>query len=219
MDENKKEYFRNLLLNEKTRHNKMLNTMKDNNRANADRFSTDELSSYDNHPAEMGSQLYEIEHNMALEVNEKANVYNIEESLSRMENDKYGTCVKCGKDIDEERLEIIPYTSFCIDCEKEKEADIEYSSLMKDSYINRPVEEEVIDAPMGRKYLNKQEDDEYEGLDQLNDLMKYGSSSTPQDMGGYKDYEEFYTNKIDNQGIVDKMDNVSNEEYIDQIPD
>jgi methylthioribose-1-phosphate isomerase len=33
------------------------------------------------------------------------------------------------------------------------------------------------------------------------------------------DYEEFYTNEIDMQGIVDDMDQVSNEEYKRQLPD
>jgi len=83
----------------------------------------------------------------------------------------------------------------------------------------RPNEELVWDAPFGRKYLNKREDDEYEGLDYLNDLVKYGSSDSPQDMGGYNDYEEYYTNEIDNQGIVDHMDKVSNDEYKRQLPD
>jgi hypothetical protein len=32
-------------------------------------------------------------------------------------------------------------------------------------------------------------------------------------------YKEFYTNEIDNQGIVDDMDKFSNEEYIEQLPD
>jgi len=67
----------------------------------------------------------------------------------------------------------------------------------------RPVEELIWDAPFGRKYLNKQEDDENEGMDQFNDLVKYGSSDTPQDMGGYYDFDEYYTNELDKQGIVD----------------
>lgn len=82
----------------------------------------------------------------------------------------------------------------------------------------RPVEEKVIDMPRGRKYLNSREDDEFEGIDQLNDLLKQGSADTPQDMGGYEDYEEFYTNKLDMQGIVDPMDNISNEQYKRQLP-
>jgi hypothetical protein len=48
--------------------------------------------------------------------------------------------------------------------------------------------------------------------------MKYGSSDTPQDMGGYQDYEEFYTNEIDNQGIVEEIDKISNEQYRRQLP-
>ena len=83
----------------------------------------------------------------------------------------------------------------------------------------RPVEERIWDAPFGRKYLNRREDDEFEGLDQLFDLVKYGSSDTPQDMGGYFDYEEYYTNEMDQQGVVDEMDKISNEEYRKQLPD
>ena len=74
-----------------------------------------------------------------------------------------------------------------------------------------------MDTPLGRKYLNKREDDEYEGIDQLNDLMKYGSSDTPQDLGGYNDYKDFYTNKVDNQGIVDNVDKISTKQYKDQL--
>jgi hypothetical protein len=85
--------------------------------------------------------------------------------------------------------------------------------------MERPNEELIWDAPFGRKYLNKREDDENEGLDYLNDLVKYGTSDSPQDMGGYYDYEEFYTNKVDTQGIVDKMDRISNEQYKRQLPD
>ena len=39
--------------------------------------------------------------------------------------------------------------------------------------------------------LNRLEDNEYEGMDILNDVLKYGSSDTPQDMGGYHDYKDF----------------------------
>jgi hypothetical protein len=38
-------------------------------------------------------------------------------------------------------------------------------------------------------------------------------------MGGYHDYDEFYTNEVDKQGIVDDMDQVSNDEYKRQLPD
>ncbi len=218
MDSFKKEHYKSLLLQQRERHNQIIDDMKENNRGNNDKYASTELSNYDNHPGDLGSEVFEMEHNMALEVNEESQLKDIEDAIERLETDAYGSCQYCGKPINEERLDIVPYTKLCIDCENKKESDQEYSMLV-DSPINRPVEEKVIDSPFGRKYLNKQEDDEYEGMDQLNDLMKYGSASTPQDMGGYHDYKEYYTNEDDKQGIVDDMDQISNEQYKKQLPD
>jgi len=187
--------------------------MKENKTAEQDKYSPTELSNYDNHPAEMGTQLYQMEFDNALRVHEEHLLKEIHDALGRIEEKTYGVCAFCGDEIDLERLKAIPYTRLCIECEESKAVDPEI--LRND----RPNEELVWDAPFGRKYLNKREDDEYEGLDYLNDLVKYGTSDGPQDMGGYHDYDEFYTNEVDKQGIVDDMDQVSNEEYKRQLPD
>ncbi|MDK2798625.1 MAG: hypothetical protein PWQ70_244 [Clostridiales bacterium] len=213
MDNDKINHYKNLLLKQKEQHAHVIHDMKKFDMGENDKYSADELSNYDNHPGELGTQVFELEQNMALQVNEEYNIQEINDALQRIEDGSYGKCAFCGKEIDEERLEVIPYARLCIDCEKEKEIDME---LLK---YNRPIEEKVVDAPFGRKYLNRQEDDEYEGIDQLNDVIKYGSASTPQDMGGYHDYEDYYTNEIDKQGIVDHMDQISNEEYKSQLPD
>ena len=34
-----------------------------------------------------------------------------------MANGAYGICQRCGKPINEERLEAFPYVAFCIDCQ------------------------------------------------------------------------------------------------------
>ncbi|WHH59544.1 TraR/DksA C4-type zinc finger protein [Petroclostridium sp. X23] len=213
MDRQKLDRFKKILREEKEQHDRVLNDMKKFDMGDQDRDSAGELSNYDNHPGELGTQLFQLELNMGLEVSEEHQIKEIHDALTRIEKGTYGKCELCGKEIDEERLEVIPSARLCIDCEEDKEIDMEY--LMN----NRPVEEKVIDAPFGRKYLNEQEDDEYEGMDQLNDVMKYGSASTPQDMGGYHDYEEYYSNEDDQQGIVDPMDNISNEQYEKQLPD
>ncbi len=187
--------------------------MEENKTAEQDKYSPTELSNYDNHPAEMGTQLFQVEFNNALKVHEEHLLKEIHDALGRIDRGIYGKCAFCGKEIDIERLKAIPYTRLCIGCEESKAVDPEVLAR------GRPNEELIWDAPFGRKYLNKREDDENEGLDYLNDLVKYGTSDSPQDMGGYNDYEEFYTNKTDKQGIVDDMDQVSNEEYKKQLPD
>ncbi len=48
----------------------------------------------------------------------------IRKALSRIENDTFGICEKCGEDISFKRLEARPVTTQCIDC-KTKEETVE----------------------------------------------------------------------------------------------
>jgi len=45
----------------------------------------------------------------------------IDSALMRIEQGKYGLCLKCGKKIPRERLEAIPYAFLCIDCKSDDE--------------------------------------------------------------------------------------------------
>lgn len=40
----------------------------------------------------------------------------IEAALLRVEDESYGMCAKCGVEISQERLDVLPYTPFCRDC-------------------------------------------------------------------------------------------------------
>lgn len=213
MDKTSLDHFRELLQEHRKNIENTISLMANNKTGEQDKYSNNELSSYDNHPAELGSELYLTSLGNALRIHEEHLLKEIYDALGRIEKGVYGTCAFCGQDIGQERLNAIPYARLCIKCEESKTV----TPGMLDR--NRPIEELVWDAPFGRKYLNKREDDEYEGLDFLNDLLKYGNADSPQDLGGYHDYDEFYTNEIDKQGIVDDMDQISNDEYKRQLPD
>ena len=45
----------------------------------------------------------------------------IENALDRINQDKYGRCIKCGKEIPEEGLEVLPYALMCIQCASAEE--------------------------------------------------------------------------------------------------
>ncbi len=45
----------------------------------------------------------------------------IDAALSRIQQGRYGLCMKCGKKIPVERLQAIPYAVLCIDCQKGEE--------------------------------------------------------------------------------------------------
>lgn len=213
MNKSEIEHYRKLLKKRLSEVDNTINMMKENGDAQQDKFSPTELSNYDNHPAEMATELFQVELNSALKVHEEDILQELKDALTRIDNGSYGYCGRCKKEIPHERLEAIPYASLCLKCKEELENE------PVRQFKGRANEERVLDSPFGRKYLNKQEDDEHEGMDQLNDLMKYGSSDSPQDLGGYHDYDEFYTNEIDRQGIVDDMDRISNAEYERQLPD
>lgn len=207
------EKFNLMLEKQKKDITELIIKMKTNGVSKQSEYYPTELSNYDNHPAEIATEMFDVEFNNALLVHEEHLFRDISHALEKFKDNTYGNCELCDKQIKRERLEAIPYTRVCMACEEKKAVKPTFTRR------NRPVEELVIDAPIGRKYLNEREDDEYEGLDQLNDLVKYGSSDTPQDMGGYYNYEEYYSNEIDKQGIVDKMDQISNQSYISQLPD
>lgn len=213
MNRNEAEHYRQKLLKMMDDVDGTIEMMKENREGEQDKYSSGELSNYDNHPADQGTELFYLEMNNALKVHEENIMSDIKDALGRIDKGIYGICAHCGSDIPKERLEVLPYAKMCIKCQE----NLENAPLRQKN--GRPNEELVIDAPFGRKYLNKQEDDEHEGMDQFRDLMKYGSSDSPQDLGGYHDYEEYYTNEIDKQGIVDDMDQVTNDEYRRQLPD
>lgn len=43
-------------------------------------------------------------------------VRQIEAALERLDSGEYGICTNCGDPIQEERLNILPYTTFCREC-------------------------------------------------------------------------------------------------------
>jgi RNA polymerase-binding transcription factor DksA len=212
MDKEQMRYYRKLLEERLNGINNTIEMMKQNKSAEQDKYSPTELSNYDNHPAEMASEIYQVEMNTALLVHGENILQDIKDAIARIDKGVYGYCEACGDEILPERLQAVPYARMCLRCKNVAEA------APKNKFKGRANEELVLDAPFGRKHLNSREDDEHEGMEQLNDLLKYGSSDGPQDRGGYHDYEEYYTNEIDNQGIVDDMDKVSNSEFRRQLP-
>ena len=204
------EHFRQLLMHRHQEVEDTLGKMKEHGEGEQSERLPTELSHYDNHPAEIGSILYETEHNNAIKVHQEYVLAQIHQALKRMDEGTYGQCVFCHREIGQERLEALPYVRLCIDCESERSDNIQLIRS-KPPYVEEELHE--------KELLNEWDDTEFEGLDQWNDLQKYGSSDTPQDISANKDMEEFYTNEIDNQGIVDPMDRISNEQYRRQLPD
>lgn len=58
---------------------------------------------------------------LALSENETRQLGMIDEALERIEDEEYGICQNCQKEINQKRLAAIPWAQYCLDCQELKE--------------------------------------------------------------------------------------------------
>jgi DnaK suppressor protein len=51
----------------------------------------------------------------------RSELTSLEESLRRLEMGTYGRCEGCGESISIQRLRLVPFTAYCVQCQKEQE--------------------------------------------------------------------------------------------------
>jgi RNA polymerase-binding transcription factor DksA len=76
--------------------------------------SYSELSSYDQHPADMGTETFERTKDLSILEQVETELEDVERAFRRLENRTYGICEACGKPIEAARLEAIPTARFCL---------------------------------------------------------------------------------------------------------
>ncbi|MFB3170625.1 TraR/DksA C4-type zinc finger protein [Neobacillus sp. 179-C4.2 HS] len=171
--------------------------------------SMGELSSYDNHPADEGTDLYEREKDIALNQHTDLQLLNINRALEAMENGTYGTCEVCGKEIPFERLEALPNTTYC----KEHSPDQVVSH-------DRPIEEGVLMPPFGKFDMDsKDENVAFDAEDSWQIVSQWGTSDTPSDLAFPQEHYNDVNNEPDeNEGYVEDFENfVGNDMYGNNI--
>jgi RNA polymerase-binding transcription factor DksA len=85
-----------------------------------------ELSSFDQHPGDSGTETFEMEKNVSLLEQVDDELREIEAAFERLERGTYGTCQACGRPIGDERLEAMPATRFCIEDQAKAEREAGY---------------------------------------------------------------------------------------------
>jgi RNA polymerase-binding protein DksA len=78
-------------------------------------------SPYDQHMAETATVTLDREIDLTLEENALASIAQIDRALSKLESGSYGLCDQCGKPISEDRLNVAPFATLCIDCKRLEE--------------------------------------------------------------------------------------------------
>ena len=71
--------------------------------------------------ADKAASAYSKELNFSLSDGERGVLMLIDEAFARIKEGTFGTCTNCGKTINEKRLQAVPWTAFCIDCQELQE--------------------------------------------------------------------------------------------------
>ena len=156
-----------------------------------------ELSSYDNHPADVGTETYERGKDLSLLENDERRLRRIHEALQAMEDGEYGVCRTCHSPIPFERLEAVPETRYCVT-----------HSPQQHPSIDRPVEEEFLAHPFGRSSMDEESSYAgFDGEDAWQIVEGFGNSDSPaMAENPDADYERLTIEPDEHEGFVESIE-------------
>jgi DnaK suppressor protein len=155
---------------------------------------TQELSSYDNHPADDASTTFRRELDAGLETGLEHRLWEADRALEKIEAGTYGLCDRCGRPIGAGRLRARPESVLCVRC----------AAAVETPYVPPPPGTEKVPVPYGR--LNAREPVEPVGSDFWQEVAQWGTSDSPQDVPPAVDYEETLVGFDEPQGTVEAVE-------------
>ncbi|MFD1851794.1 TraR/DksA C4-type zinc finger protein [Oceanobacillus bengalensis] len=159
--------------------------------------SVGELSNYDNHPGDMGTELFEREKDTALNEHAEKELEEINKALHAIEEGTYGICATCGVDIPYQRLVAVPTADRCIQHAKNNTFD-----------HPRVIEEEVFSPNINPNEVTDEEQVGYDAEDAWQEVSRYGTSETTADFyGDIENYDDMYPNSDETVGAVEDYEN------------
>lgn len=198
LTEQQKTNLKQLLLQEKHKVEEQLAQFDHFGMSASFRDSTGDLSTNDNHPADLGTEMFERGKDIALNENREIQLANINTAMQKWSEGKYGICTVCGQSIPYERLEALPTAATCVQ-----------HSPNPNENNRRPLEEAVLIPPFGRSSLDEQDDQtEFDGEDAWQIVESWGTSNTPAmaEDPNISDYDEMYIESDENVGYVEPIE-------------
>ncbi len=122
-----------------------------------------DLSSMPTHPADLGTDNYELEFSLGLLESERSLLHEINEALDRIDDNTYGICLGTGKPISKARLMARPWAKFCI----------EYARMVE----------------KGMAHPEGEQEEDYEPEESFDDETESDSEGESEDYS-YDDFEE-----------------------------
>ena len=201
MDNNLLTKFKNKLKLERDKTYNLLNQMEKNETIKSNSEMSGELSSYDNHPADNASIIYDKERGLAFEKDQTIVLEKIDKALEKIDKGTYGICRICGREIDIQRLECIPYVDCCVECQKH------IDNSKPEERKNRPSEEDVIGDTFNNGYGRGKDQVEFDIEDSYQSVGKFNRRENI--VEEYEDKDEEY---------VEQIEKISNSQYKNQLP-
>jgi DnaK suppressor protein len=116
MDKKKLETFKRRL---ETRQQELRRTV---TRTQADGRTVDEDTAQD--VADRAASSYNKEFLFSQSNNDRQLLQMVENALARIREGSFGECISCGREINPKRLEAVPWTRHCIECQEKLEQGI-----------------------------------------------------------------------------------------------
>jgi RNA polymerase-binding protein DksA len=76
-----------------------------------------ELSAYEDHPADLASETFEREKDLAIGESVQSMLHKVINALEKIDRGTYGLCDACGRPIKKARLNALPFATLCLDCQ------------------------------------------------------------------------------------------------------
>ncbi len=199
MDTDLLEKYKSKLMMLRGEYKQTLSSVKENNSLGlSQREEYQELSYYDNHPADIGTEDFMREMSYAKLDYIKNTISQINEALKKIDNNTFGICENCGKNIEKERLDALPYSPYCIKCENEKEKP-----------GMRPIDYRLSKEINLRDERLADENVEFDGEDMNQQLGRFNRTKDPSLQTG----DQFGIEDELQSGLVEPIDNISDDYY------
>jgi DnaK suppressor protein len=115
---NRKKFLSDLRQNLLEMKNKLVAEIDSELKAERESNKDEGMDTYD-----LASEERDREINFILSDRERVKIKQIDDALLRLEEGSYGVCESCGLEIAEERLEAMPFTRLCRDCQQDMERE------------------------------------------------------------------------------------------------
>ena len=109
--------FRDILLAEEERLELELQEIESRAARAGESERPNEISSYDDLPADLASVTFEREKDLAIGESVEGLLNQVRTALEKIESRTYGTCDACNRPIKKARLKALPFATLCLDCQ------------------------------------------------------------------------------------------------------